>query len=84
MTQRQVAKLVPGIYRLFWRASEGGGSSLAAVGCLAQTGRRWMAPVNWINFGTNHQQNWAAVERAECLLAELCAQPSTNGAEVGQ
>lgn len=59
-------KLRPGIYRLHWKSSAGGGTSVASVGVMAN-GDRWMAPINW-SFPpslADHEKCWNMVERAE-------------------
>lgn len=50
-----------GLYRIFW--TNGGGSSLAAVGSKPN-GERWMAPTNWVSVGTT---DWSEVDRVELI-----------------
>ena len=66
MIKEDVAKLEPGLYRLWWKESRGGGNSLASVG-VTKSGGRWMAPVNWVAPTTDAIQ-WRSVEEAEMLV----------------
>ena len=68
MLKAEVARLKPGVYRLIWKGSRGGGESLAAVG-VTKSGGRWMAPINWVA-PTTDAILWRAVERAEALLTD--------------
>lgn len=73
MTDAEANLLEPGLYRLRWSA---GGTSLAAVGVLAN-GDRWFAPTNWLNFGLHGRfpdeagdvgaTAWGVVASAEAL-----------------
>jgi len=67
---RDEAKAVKrGLYRIFWKAEHGGGSSIAAVGSTGN-GNRWMAPTNWVGFSTDDDriaESWEAVERLELI-----------------
>ena len=69
MKRKAVEQLSPGLYRLYWKS---GGSSLAAVGCDAG-GARWMAPINWISFGTTKRKHWRQVKEAVLIQVETCA-----------
>lgn len=57
MTKAEVNDLVPGIYRVFWKA---GGESVAAVGVVDLSGPRWLAPINWTTPVTD-QLHWRSV-----------------------
>lgn len=59
-------RLKPGLYRLHWN---GGGSSLAAVGCL-DNGVNWFAPTNWVAEwpGGIACIVWELVERVEPIV----------------
>ena len=61
----EAQQLNHGLYNLHWKSGE---SSLAAIGSWA-SGRRWFAPVNWINFVTenNAVNDWARVDRVELI-----------------
>ena len=65
MKKEDVLKLPPGLYRIHWRESNGGGSSLAAVG-ITRNGNRWLAPINWVK-PSDSLVTWRAVEKAEIL-----------------
>lgn len=41
------SRMVPGLFKVYWKTEEGGGVSLAAVG-MSASGRRWFAPTNWL------------------------------------
>jgi hypothetical protein len=71
MKREDVQKLDHGVYRIFWKKSEGGGSSVAAVGSKCN-GDRWMCPSNWtsdMDRGTDScsRSAWKAVERVELI-----------------
>jgi hypothetical protein len=65
MIKSEVEKLQPGIYRIFWKESSGGGDSLAAIG-ITKKGGRWMAPINWVE-PTTDVIRWRMVDRVEFL-----------------
>lgn len=65
-----VRELKPGLYKIYWKE---GGSSLAAVG-LDFSGRRWLAPTNWISVPAFNV--WPMVEKVELLEPR-----HTHGAE---
>lgn len=74
MTQAEVQALRHGVYRMHWVEAEGGGSSLAVVGSM-HSGRRWFACANWTGKdgkgipGSDNDESWAKVERAELIEA---------------
>jgi hypothetical protein len=53
--------LAPGLYRIYWK--DDGPYSLATVG-MDSSGRRWMAPSNWV---TVPSYDWSKVERVELI-----------------
>lgn len=66
--------LKPGIYRVFWKGTEG--TSIAEVG-VGSNGENWLAPTNWVEPATSAQAchphhpshwSWATVERVELLI----------------
>lgn len=63
MKKAEVKNLPLGLYRLHWKKSCGGGSSLAAVG-MKVDGGRWMAPINWAT-PTMDDKEWRFVDFAE-------------------
>lgn len=64
MNKREVAKLDPGIYRVYWKT---GGYSIAAVGVMGN-GEKWLAPLNWISVAqeVNHTA-WRKVKQVTLL-----------------
>lgn len=74
MTRDEVQKLRHGLYRLHWRAQDGGGSSLAVVGSM-YSGRRWYACANWVGKdghgipGADSDEAWEKVDAAEPIMA---------------
>jgi hypothetical protein len=48
MTEESVRELPFGVYRIHWKKSAGGGSSIGAVG-QTYSGKRWLACTNWTN-----------------------------------
>ena len=64
MTNAEARKLDNGLYRLHWKKSHGGGTSVAAVG-RDNSGNVWIAPTNWIVVGATRQ--WASIERVELI-----------------
>lgn len=75
MKIEEVDRLPHGVYRLFWKESQGGGTSLASVGST-YTGRRWMAPVNWTfdeqkrdRVATSGARVWAKVEKVVLIIS---------------
>lgn len=62
MTDQEVAKLQPGVYRVLWISD--GGVSVAAVG-MDEHGRHWLAPANWIHVPSF--EHWADVDQVELL-----------------
>jgi hypothetical protein len=62
----EVEKIAPGLYRIFWKESSGGGESLAAIG-ITKKGGRWMAPINWVE-PTTDAIRWRMVERVELIV----------------
>lgn len=68
MRAAAVNKLKLGLYRVYWHALYGGGSSLAAVG-ITPDGRHWLAPVNWIAIDSEATPaHWRSVARVELVL----------------
>ena len=65
MIEKEVRKLGPGLYRIFWKT---GGVSLAAVG-VTEDGKLWMAPTNWVTLldRADYRKTWAMVERVELI-----------------
>jgi hypothetical protein len=64
MTEKEVAIVQPGLYRLHWKD---GGTSLAAIGCEINGGR-WLAPTNWVMPVTTADERWwRNVKRVELL-----------------
>ncbi len=61
MKEENVDKLSLGLYKIFWKNKEGGGSSLAAVG-QDSLGRLWFAPINWL---TVPSRNWKLVKNVK-------------------
>lgn len=72
MKKADVQKLSHGLYRIFWKESQGGKSSLAAVGSM-HDGQRWIAPVNWTapigGNPTGCGKIWQSVEKVELIEA---------------
>lgn len=73
MERSEVQKLSHGLYLLFWKTEEGGGSSLASVGSLYDGGR-WFAPTNWTTsvdkpFEAASGKAWEKVEKALLLVS---------------
>lgn len=72
MKKADVQKLQHGLYKVHWKSSEGGGTSLASVGSLYD-GSRWLAPTNWTTGEgkTNPtgcgQKTWSSVEKMELI-----------------
>lgn len=70
MTQKDVNNLNIGLYRVHWKHSHGGGTSLAAVGIL-HSGQRWLAPINWTckdgQNPTGRGNTWKAVKKVELI-----------------
>lgn len=66
MTNQQARKLLPGIYRIYWK---GGGNSIAAVGVL-HSGNRWFAPTNWTSPAPPGiaSGNWKMVDDVESFV----------------
>ncbi len=70
MLKSEVSLLSPGLYRVFWKEKNGGGSSVAAVGITAN-GDRWLAPTNWLSpTDRNHYRAWHKVERVELITSQ--------------
>jgi hypothetical protein len=67
MNPEDVLKLKHGLYRVFWKPENGGGSSLAAIGSNFN-GKRWIAPTNWIRVNDTHD-SWHLVDRVELIEA---------------
>lgn len=61
MTVEEANSLPVGVYRLYW---DGGGSSVASVGCDAR-GKRWYAPANWVTVPWFDWSKVASVEMIE-------------------
>lgn len=61
--------VAPGLYRVTWKESAGGGQSLASVGLL-HDGTRWLAPTNWVSETPSGiaTTNWSEVESVELAL----------------
>ena len=68
MTTADTMWLVPGVYRLHWKD---GGASVAAVGVTC-SGKRWMAPINWVRPGK--PKHWQMVKMVEGLDIRLMAE----------
>ena len=76
MKADKVNKLHLGLYRIHWKKIHGGGTSIAAVG-QTYSGRRWMAPCNWVikdenvhaAAGTSDQDDWDKVLKVELIEA---------------
>ncbi len=71
MTRDEAKALKRGLYRIFWKESHGGGTSIAAIGSTGN-GNRWLAPTNWVGFSTDDDKiadSWDAVERVEVIEA---------------
>lgn len=64
MTPEEVKTVKTGLYRIYWKDSSGGGSSLASVG-VNPAGDLWFAPINWTEVPSF---DWSSVQRAECLV----------------
>ena len=74
MTQKDVQNLDHGLYRVYWKKSQGGGTSLASVGIL-HSGQRWLAPTNWTcKDGQNPTgfggETWKAVKKVELIARD--------------
>lgn len=66
MKLSEAQKLVHGLYRIYWKGDPDG-YSLAAVGS-DRSGRRWLAPTNWVEVGTaDYNKTWRRVERADLI-----------------
>lgn len=70
MTEQETYSLVPGVYKVYWKLSAGGGKSLAAVGFL-HGGRRWLAACHETGNKSIRatDEPWADVERVELIRA---------------
>lgn len=68
MKLSDVQQLDHGLYRVYWKS---GGSSLASVGS-DDSGKRWLAPTNWIlsdtKLITDYQKVWRHVEKMELIM----------------
>jgi hypothetical protein len=74
MKKEEVAKLLLGIYRIFWKKKHGGGSSVASVG-YTHDGTKWMAPSNWTTESNENPQiastkQWSKVKRVELITTQ--------------
>ncbi len=72
MTKDQVNKLPLGVYRIHWKESSGGGSSVAAVGQM-HDGQRWLAPANWTAPKgqcpiSTTMRHWASIESVVLII----------------
>lgn len=70
MTPDEVKSMRPGLYRIHWKPEYGGGYSLAAVGILHMTARRWMAPADWTSVEVERvasTNNWDEVMSYETI-----------------
>ena len=59
--------VTPGLYRVFWHADFGGGTSVAAVGSDYH-GNRWIAPTNWTSESISPEDiehAWDMIDRVE-------------------
>jgi hypothetical protein len=65
MTREESLSLRNGLYRIYWKKNEGGGTSLAAIGIL-ENGYRWIAPINWVH-PSEIQDVWELIEEVEEL-----------------
>lgn len=72
MKLNDAKKLRNGLYEIHWKQSEGGGSSLAAVG-RTENGTPWLAPCNWINGldGKETGKVWRSVESVKVIRADV-------------
>lgn len=66
MTKEEVNNLQHGLYIIKWKKKEGGGSSLASIGS-ASNGDRWLAPCNWISYGTTNMDTWHKVKKVKIV-----------------
>jgi len=57
MTKEQVKSTPNGLYTVYWK---GGGSSLASIG-TTPTGKKWIAPVNWVSGSTSKRRVWKRI-----------------------
>lgn len=48
MTLKELRKVTSGLYKIEWKNSAGGGTSLAAIG-RCEDGSPWIAPTNWLS-----------------------------------
>lgn len=67
----EAKKLPLGLYRVTWKESRGGGTSLASVG-RTNNGTPWLAPTNWITVLTSDEKAasvWRDVEHMQILHA---------------
>jgi hypothetical protein len=55
----------PGVYRVHWAS---GGDSLATVG-VTRDGKRWLAPINWIEPSSPYE-DWDAIESMELAVLD--------------
>ncbi len=60
MKREKVQKLHHGLYKVWWKS---GGSSLAAVGSTI-TGKRWIAPTNWVS---GSDDDWDEVKKVKLI-----------------
>jgi len=62
MTVEEIKKLNTGLYIILWKASEGGGFSLASVG-RDREGNPWIAPTNWSSGSTTREDSLEKIEK---------------------
>lgn len=73
MKKEDVKELRHGLYRIYWKKKEGGGTSVASVGNL-HDGQKWIAPTNWTaKVGENPTafgKIWDKVKKVELICIE--------------
>ena len=74
MKKSLVQELKHGLYRVFWKKKQGGGSSVASVGST-HDGTKWMAPSNWTTESNENPQiastkQWSKVKRVELITTQ--------------
>lgn len=73
ITSDNVRELNNGLYKIYWKKSSGGGSSLAAVGRYADGQRLWLAPTNWISSEEEisfSDKNWGCVKSVKLVKSK--------------
>lgn len=68
MKKREIDNLPLGLYIVYWRT---GGYSEAALG-QTRSGKRWIAPCNWVSGSTTLNRKWRneieAMERVTAII----------------